>query len=392
MICSSVALVGCVRSIQPGCVDSSECAAGSVCNAEGSCELLICPDVVCGPCAPGTVADPNSCCGCLPKECTSSSECIEPLGTGVTLVCSTEMGVCNSSCQGDGCPAVCTGTCVPGCTQSSQCETGSFCQNGSCEPLVCTEPECDECGPGFVQDPNACCSCIPKVCMGSTECGDGLVCSTEMGVCDSFGTGDAPACFGTCVPDPDPGTSCTDSLDCDVGFTCDDGACVDLGCEAVDCDLAECPAGSESDPHTCCGCRPIECTGSEGCEGSLICTTERGECNPLRSCRPGMGCPAVCAGTCITDCIDAHCESGEACGSNGMCQPLNCPDVPCEPCQAGTEPDPNACCSCRPIECYGQDCGSDLICSTERGVCDSPRSCRPGQPCPDVCAGTCIAP
>jgi hypothetical protein len=106
--------------------------------------------------------------------------------------------------------------------------------------------------------PQAKCAPIepPVACISSSQCKDGLVCSTEQGACganpscSAKGACDA-ACWGVCVKKADPS--------------------------------------------------PARCTSSQSCAAGQRCSTERGDCLSCRDSQGGAGfaaCPAVCFGVC----------------------------------------------------------------------------------------------
>jgi PrcB C-terminal len=166
------------------------------------------------------------------------------------------------------------------CGPPATCETLGCKPGYHCEALTINPPrvECVAnpmptspcaailCGPGqqcVVLDsnpPQAKCAPIapidPVSCISSNQCKDGLVCSTEQGVCGAnpscptMSACDA-ACWGTCVKKADPS--------------------------------------------------PVRCTSSQSCAAGLRCSTERGDCLSCRDPQAGTAfaaCPAVCFGVC----------------------------------------------------------------------------------------------
>jgi hypothetical protein len=101
--------------------------------------------------------------------------------------------------------------------------------------------------------------CVPvkggSNCLTSGDCGAGLICSTEVGICAPNPTC-APnavcdaACRGTCIMKPEP--------------------------------------------------QPTRCTDSTTCGKGSHCSTERGDCQSCGS-APGTACPPVCFGVCEPD-------------------------------------------------------------------------------------------
>lgn len=131
--------------------------------------------------------------------------------------------------------------CMP--VDENPCATMNCGINGQCIVLESYPPQA-KCVPLEKPEPDP-----AKACYGSSECGDGLVCSTELGVCGSPpGCGpDRPCpavCVGTCVPrktdPPPPEAQCKVDSDCQLHSNYCGGCDCRVFPKALS--IAQCPA------------------------------------------------------------------------------------------------------------------------------------------------------
>ena len=306
----------------------------------------------------------SSCIDSGPDESTGDADpCNSNLCPGPNNVCIA--GQCVARC---GPPRGCLGgqdpnTCECLCTDNSQCEPGTSCNNGTCEPLNCADELCEECPLGQRQDPNSCCACIP---------------------------------------------GCVDSQ-CDEGFACgQEGECVALLCPDILCE--PCGKGTTLDPNACCSCIPQVCTSNESCEEGLQCSTARGVCNSPPDCLPNMDCEDLCYGTCEPIACEGtrptqpqkSCRSRSDCTENfedcldedsgcGICMRDQCLESSDCPTGLVCTPTREACTcdgtgffkQCEP-DCRTADgaCRDGLECNASTGQCLEPRCTEPGNTCP----------
>ncbi len=219
--------------------------------------------------------------------------------------------------------------------------------------------------------------CLSACGGGEYKCPPGAACKTVTP------TGGGPE-TALCLSSP-----CGDAGACAAGFTCKDGACVDLcasvkcpygqRCQAglcVDpCALTICPVGQHCQEGKCsdsCACLAKDATGYP-CGGPLpVCDTKKGTCVAdgctSVTCAPGQHCEGseagpVCRGACegvvcpakqvcddLKGCVDkcalltTPCASGKAC-KDGVCIDATCVNVVCTApfvCAGGKCIDPSA--------------------------------------------------
>ena len=218
---------------------------------------------------------------------------------------------------GDPCDTAMSGVCAAGVTE---CQAGGAL---TCHPQIVATPEtCDN---------------LDNDCNGKVDDGDGL--------CPDGGT----CVQGTCIP------PCGKAeFDCQIGFQCLNGLCVDAACVGVTC-----PTGQV--------CRAGACVG--GCEGV---TCPLGQVCQLGICVDScanVACPnGVCElGACLSKCGCRACKAGQVCAPDGQCVDSGCEGVTCPTGQACRD---GAC----QDACSGARCPGGAACHD--GVCDMPPSGR----------------
>ena len=285
----------CLGVCQPRASLCEPCSTAGLCTGEGGCrsaDQAGCSDQgVCIPFASG-----GSYCGmaCLSSAgCPSGYDCEEIDGAPekqcvpVSGQCDA-LGLCgdDTECpEGQKClegPQVC----APGCVDDTGCPQGTVCDQARCVPPCssdseCTLPElCDE--GGHCKDPNA--------CESWTECPPVHYCQKS---------------DGQCVPGCQLDEQCADA-----GKVCEDGACVDKGCQhnyqcgfEEECEAEVGACGQMSRPH-CSVC-------DAGAEDPSKCGGEPNICVTFQDAE-GAEVGDFCLLTCDADPIDA-CPQGYAC-------------------------------------------------------------------------------
>jgi Copper-binding of amyloid precursor, CuBD len=287
-----------------------------------------------------------------PARCTSSEQCQKGLR------CSTERGDCQGCGAGPevACPAVCFGVCEPAtptpptsCDQV-KCMPGSQCVLSKSLPPQATcvpqDPMVNPCAATLCPAGTTCvvresfppqAACVPiqgPSCMSSGDCKDGLVCSTEIGVCGANpacmpGAPCDTACHGTCIKKPqppEPGVCTGGAL---MGACQSEAqwkeqaavACRKLGLSLTDFGVgAACTVrGFAAAKYTCCGSAPTppppavcktdsDCALTSNACGSKPCTCSAYAVNVPQ---PDCAMPAI---ACLVDpCREqvAACEAGQ---------------------------------------------------------------------------------
>jgi hypothetical protein len=447
----------CVGGLLVDCTGSGgDCREDSSCDSsgiEGNC------DIIGNPINEGQACDDGQACltgeTCTDGECAGSSP-VDCSGTGDE--CSAD-----SECDPAGAEGNCavTGAAInegQQCDDGDICTTQETCQAGACAgglPVDCSDLD-DECNLGVCNatsgecelepraegtscgssEENDCTSqdtcdaegvCQPNHAVDGTTCDDGDVCNTAeaclAGACsggalvDCSGTGDLCNADSSCDPAGSegncdtPGGAINEGLDCDdmdvcnVGETCQAGACI--GGASVDClgtgdqcnlDSSCDPAGLEGNCDTPGGatnegqacddgdvcnvgeqCQVGTCTGG----AAVNCQGTGGQCREDSSCDP-VGSEGNC------DTLGATINEGQACGDGDVCNVG-------EACQAGS------CTGGLPADCSGtgDQCNADNSCDpagsegncdviggsiNEGQACDDSQACNVGEICQ---AGAC---
>ena len=307
----------------PGAMPQPEVCNGLDDNCNGAIDEGI-------SCTPGCVpTDPFDECNGIDDDCDGAFEEDDPqvgmpCGTSSMSPCQFGMNVCVGGaivCVGavDPNPEQCNGVddnCDGIPDDNAACPVMTSCIDGGCR-LMCASDEfpcqagfrCEMTPQGNFCVPSACATCLPnEICQNDT-CVDPCVGVT----CDPLET----CRFGACVD--------CDVLGCPSGQICLDSACVPDPCAGVDCDpgCTE-PLGCSCDAGTCVpNCDDTQCPSGQ-------------RCNPQGTCVPDacaeVTCPSgeVCVnGTCSDDpCVAINCDAGEVC-SDGACIEDPCKLVEC---------------------------------------------------------------
>jgi hypothetical protein len=263
-------------------------------------------------------------------------------------------------------------SCTPGCVKTA---------NAPLDPCNGVDDDCDG---RFEEDANVgnpCGSNNTAPChFGATACiGGNIVCVGAVDPqneicnglddnCDGVGDNNAP-CPGT--------TSCVDGgcrvqcaggeFPCPAGFKCDMNYCVPTPCaqcaanevcqndQCIDpCAGVTCGALEECRFGTCVDCNAFGCPASQICVQSM-CVADPCKDITCSDCASPAGCSCN-DGTCVNNCDDTLCPSGERCNAQGTCQADACAGIDCDPglsCQDG---------QCRPDACDGVICPTGQAC------------------------------
>lgn len=267
-------------------------------------------------------------------------------------------GVGGTGGAGGSQPACMTSVLCRSCPSDGLCDTTDDCADG----LVCVESGCD----GLV-DGSPIKQCVFA---GGGACSSNMPCTDDSRECM-----DVPEEGMRCVKTT-PG--CATRFDCVLGFSCEDGACVD---RRVPCNQDEhCPKN-----HTCGGttnssfCLRIhsECVNEYDCDGlATHCADIDGDGKTECAGTPNPGQPSstVCINAdCVADnpsapvCEVSDVGSTTQCGEYGLCWDEN--DCSAGFVCAGLWPDGRK--ECVPS---GGSCSTFRDCADARQVCASPRA------------------
>ncbi|MDP6943956.1 MAG: hypothetical protein QF464_07390, partial [Myxococcota bacterium] len=365
----------------PTCASDEDCGEGFDCLIASTADPLPKCDPDDPDCEEGssqTQADEGVCIE-LPQACTSDADCDEgevcewgpTFGTGTATepAMPPEEGGGSGEGESDDTPmpggegdtAPQEGSCVPGNTWVSECETDDDCPSGMiCDEVgsattvvsdaacICPdgEPDCD-CGEGFSEpapepETTTYYACVPAPCDTDADCGDGLVCITniyeicEPGVKAQPCAEEDPDCDGdTEPPAEDPAPECetlTESYcgpkylanceidsDCGEGFTCvEEEIC---GCAVTGVQVP--PSSTETDDV------PEEEGSSSDSAGAPGGATEPTE--PEGDDEEDEDCSCEPTGEMICELQELPCQSDDDCAFEGWtCQMAGLqPSVPC---------------------------------------------------------------
>ncbi len=327
----------------------------------------------------------QSCDGIEPQiaECTQASDC-----EGIPFQdCEGEW-----ECESGTCQFACEVQVVSDCYQDSDCDS-----NQVCEIIDCIGPVCapDEPCPMYCEMIGECVDVVPPppvYCDLDADCAADEFCLLDcpMDACPPGTGGCFVACFGTCTALP---PQCSSDFDCQPGWACMDGVCVEDPYPEFCFDDSECAADEYCDysadvycgyggdvpeggaaPRYCGGiCTPKSTCKVAACPEGMFFDEQACACIPAAEfCYDDGDCPAGYACEMAEDvwCLGTDEGAGEAdpmwCG--GICVPVEaCVELPCPP---GTEMDYQSC-TCKPLTkscmvsgCSGQICASEPVDST----------------------------
>jgi hypothetical protein len=411
---------------QGNCVTNADCVAtGQICNTTA---------LTCAGCGSGAAGDTacqtayNSgyiCSGgaCVTGNCHDSTNC------AAGQVCNLSTHTCggcgsgtagDTTCQGDtsryGSTYICqANACIVGnCHVAANCNnTAQVCNNFTCGNCSATSDCTTAYGSAYVC--NGAHQCVQGNCTDSSQCGGQLCIANKCTACTAGSTGD-----GQCTGDNVYGPM----------HICISGQCVAGNCHDID---GDCTTPGQicgiTAAHMCGGCGSGT-TGDNACKGdttsygaNYICyndTCQQGNCHALDSeCPAGQICgvsTALSCGNCAagttgdTQC-QTHFGSGDIC-YQGLCGAGNChaKSSDCTGANAGLicgVSIANTCGSCT----SDSQCKNDLfytandICNTTTGQCVSASCTDSGYPAGAACAangtdiccgnggtsGTCVA-
>lgn len=419
------------------CTQAHNCIAG-VCvgsNAKVCDDGNDCTDDSCDPVLDCVfVADDSNSCddgaGCTDNAC-SGGTCV------ATDTCDTDPDDCQvETCDvaGDTCVSSDAANNSP-CDDDDLCTTGDRCLNGSCDATGtetcddgndCTDTSCDP-GSGCLFDAVDCSdgsACTDDLCAPVGGCSNPTISCNDNNACTSDSCDPATGCINTdtsascadanqCTADScDPiagcindtvameGTGCNDSNACNVGETCQSGACT--GGVAETCDDSEFCTTDTCDPST--GCQFTARTGV-ACDDGIDCTQNE-TCNSSGTCATGTPNDSLC-NPYDTVCAEALCTGSSGTGCNlfpaakvdFVCRPATSVCDVAEECDGVSSTCPNDAFASSSTECVAASCSGgvqtdQLFCSGTTATCGTPNTvdcmglaCDGGAP--SICLSDC---
>lgn len=290
------------KNVCVGCLLSSDCAAGELCQADHGCAAPA-DDVACTSdfdctSAGARVCDPIAG-ACV--ECLRSSDCGDATMVCADRACASVLA--GADCETTGCAdrtkPVCDATCVA-CDTSAEtqelCGTGTVCDAGAGSP---TKGQCipeqaaiagacstnADCALELQADPNARATLfcdrqnrVCRPCESSMQCGKGWSCESQVSA--------AAVTQNTCIENTT--TACRSAADCDGAVD----ACVNGACQA------SCQRGTQ-------------CRGGQFCsQTGHVCVASAGSCITNNDCLDAADAYTgqICAGAhCIPCTSDSEC-------------------------------------------------------------------------------------
>lgn len=138
------------------------------------------------------------------------------------------------------------------------------------------------------------------------------------------------------------GTACTDDLECDEGFFCENRECIELvdlpelGCDDdLECDVNN---GFQCVDGQCEQRGPVTCVTTASCPFDQYCNSQSSTCVELLEgwCRQDDQCASgLCSsagavpGRCVQCRNDGHCDNGATCNLNNICEGGETPPADC---------------------------------------------------------------
>jgi hypothetical protein len=269
------------------------CQACNVYGAEGTCAPIVQGEDPADECAQDAIATcgrDGTCNGAGQcRKYLPGTECAQPGCQGATEAAAGTCdgaGICRAGTTRSCAPNVCKGSsCGSACSSPADCQTGYFCDAGTCAVKRATAAACSaaqQCTTGF---------CVDGVCCGSA-------CTETCSVCNLVGA--AGIC--TAVPDGlDPRGNCPaqPASSCGRAGACNGARACRLHPATTTCVAASC-SGSTATPAA-------QCDGAGSCVAPAP-----------RSCGGYQCSGTTCGGSCTGD---SQCSAGYSCKS-GSCQLL----------------------------------------------------------------------
>jgi hypothetical protein len=261
------------------CGKPSDCAAGQICGADGTCHA--------GPCSASnaciygyTCQSDGTCASATPNACDSDKDC-------------TNGDLCIAGSNGKG------GVCTPAanqCFDQSQCGAGELCVAGKCTLGCASDTDCRD---GYLCDTtHGICSTPAKACTITNDCGSATLVCVD-GACVPRSTG------GTCANPGDVWTENGCIPNQGATFTCTNDGTQDACAQGSICLHHSCWISCDAPNQNACNnlvdinqCKPVE----DGAATYNVCGSST---NLGSQCGAGsMG--LTCSGGKI--CIDGFCK------------------------------------------------------------------------------------